>query len=94
MSLGIGLGIGLGIQYNLRQGGGPADAYAAAVIADGGTVESKACVKATFDALAAVNIPLYTEAKAYQDAVVADSGAIESFSCVRGTFIELNNVAT
>ena len=88
------LGLGLGIQYNLRRGGA-ADAYAAAVIADGGQVESKSCVKATFNALASVTIEMYAQAVAYQTAVNAEAGSpqIESFSCVRGTFIQLNNVA-
>ena len=92
----MALGLGLGLPYNRVSGGGPADAYLAAVISDGGTVDSLACVKSTFDALAAITISMFTEASNYQTAVLAESGTpvAGNFSCIRGTFTELNNVAT
>ena len=92
----MALGLGLGLPYSIISGGGPADAYLAAVIAAGGTVDSLACVKSTFDALAAVTISMFTETNAYQTAVLAESGTpvAGNFSCIRGTFTELNNVAT
>ena len=77
-------------------GAGAADFYTAAVVADGGTIDSKACVKSTFDALAAITISMFTEASNYQTAVLAESGTpiAGNFSCIRGTFTELNNVTT
>ena len=92
----MALGLGLGLPYSRISGGGPADAYLAAVISEGGTVDSNDCVKSTFDALAAVTISMFTETNAYQTAVLAESGTpVEgNFSCIRGTFTELNNVTT
>ena len=92
----MALGLGLGLPYSRISGGGPADVYRSAVVADGGTVDSNACVKSTFDALAAISISMFTETNAYQTAVLAESGTpVEgNFSCIRGTFTELNNVAT
>ena len=88
------LGLGLGLPYNRFSGGGPSTLYATAVIADGGTVESLACVKSTFDELAAVTIQMFTQAQSYQTAVLAEAGSPNAgnFSCIRGTFITLNNV--
>ena len=92
----MALGLGLGLPYSRISGGGPADAYRLAVVADGGTVDSKACVKSTFDALAAVTISMFTETNAYQTAVLAEPGTpvAGNFSCIRSTFSELNNVTT
>ena len=92
----MALGLGLGLPYSRVSGGGPADVYRAAVIAAGGTVDSLACVKSTFDALAAITISMFTEAKNYQTAVLDEAGTpvAGNFSCIRGTFTELNNVTT
>jgi hypothetical protein len=92
--MGLALGLGKGLQYRQRIISSPANTYVSAAIAAGGTVDSKACVKSTFDALAAVSISMYTQAKAYETAALADGGTIDSFSCVRSTFTELNNVTT
>ena len=94
--MGLALGLGKGLQYRQRIISSPANTYASAVVADGGTVDSKACVKSTFDALAAVSISMFTETNDYQTAVLAESGTpvAGNFSCIRGTFTELNNVTT
>lgn len=73
--------------------GDPYAAYRQAVEADGGQLESRECVKTSFDALNAITIELLAATEAYQTAVVADSGSLESFFCTRQSFIELNNVA-
>ena len=51
----MALGLGLGLPYSRISGGGPADAYRAAVIADGGTIDSLVCVLGTFTQLQNVN---------------------------------------
>jgi hypothetical protein len=45
------LGLGLGLQKSTKLGGGLANAYLAAVIADGGTIDSVSCVHSTFTEL-------------------------------------------
>lgn len=85
------IGLGLGIQ-KAQLLGGAAAAYTRAVIADGGTVESQSCVKATFSELKAIKLVGWSQTVAYQTAVVADSGSLESFSCTRNTFIDLTEI--
>lgn len=76
-------------ETNLVGAGREVTLFTDAVIADGGTVESRSCVTAVFNELKAIDVIGYNETLAYQTAVEADGGTLESFSCTRNIFRNL-----
>lgn len=89
--MGLALGIGKGYQFRRKVVLSNADKYASAVVANGGIVSSKSCVKSTFDSLSNISVSaLLNETIIYLEAVSSDGGQLASQGCVQTTFQGLN----
>jgi len=64
--------------------------YIADVIAAGGEVDSRSCLRASFQEFANIQLPLLAEAQAYKADVITAGGEVDSLFCVRDTFLNLD----